>query len=154
MLFLPIIFLDVGFLVRTIWFYIYLSSAICSLIELIWRFSCLLQLAFDSSYFQFNVWWFWFFLSFLLWTHSIRLWIFPQCLNPIQHKNNTTVASEKKLFPPSLMLPFRLNACSLSFIWYRILFLSMCFVHISFYTLVMGKTPAIEQHHVEVLKTT
>lgn len=42
--------------------------------------------------------WFLFFLIllqcsfsfFLLWAHSIRLWIFPQCLNPIQHKNNTT----------------------------------------------------------------
>lgn len=29
-------------------------------------------------------------LSRSYWAHSIRLWIFPQCLNPIQHKNNTT----------------------------------------------------------------
>ena len=55
-----------------------------------------------------------FFLFFLSWAHSIRLWIFPQCLNPIQHKNNTTqpytfsVASEwkKNFVQPSLILFF------------------------------------------------
>lgn len=49
----------------------------------------------------------------LLRAHSIRLWIFPQCLNPIQHKNNTTHLSIfcrllyiyiKKLFPSLLTI--------------------------------------------------
>lgn len=83
------------------------------------------------------------------------MWIFPQCLNPIQHRNNTThpytfCRLQKKLFPPSahtLLFPPSLpkhDACSLSFIWYTIFFFCALRSHFIF-TLMMGKTPAIER---------
>lgn len=76
--------------------------------------------------------------------HSIRLWIFPQCLNPFQHKNNTTHPNvfcrlekkEKNFFHPhrrSHFFPIQHDACSLSFVWYRMNFLCVPFTF-HFYT--------------------
>lgn len=96
--------------------------------------------------------------------HSIRLWIFPQCLNPFQHKNNTTHPNvfcrlekkEKNFFHPhrrshffpSSTMPARSHLYDIEWIFY-------VFRSHFIFTLMMGKTPSTEQqHHVEVFRTT